>query len=584
MSNFLDKVKVNSALTNTTKLDLSCDHISTANFMQYNVAYSKELVPKEKISVNMETFTRLLPMPVPTFGRARINNRCFFVPFRTVMPNWNDFITDNKSVSGNVSTAFFAVVPKLPNGVLVAFIKQPTMSTTGSVTDYDYRIATATTSGVTYDYRKLTSAGRQFKKIIESLGYKIIPHTGNSTLYSALPLLCMAKVYHDWYYPSAYATDSIVNAVEILFKKDSSLTLQLADLNNIFNMIRYVNYDSDYFVSAWDNPTNPNDSAYSSITLSDPSQSSTTIQVSNGSANTGVTESPQLISTAASGFSQWAIDALKSVTDYMKRHQLVGARTLDRYMARFGIALTPEKLVRSVYVGSTSTDIQFGDIMSTADTSTSQLGNYAGKGIGYGQSSFDFSTDEYGMLMIISTIQPKAGYYQGIDRNVLHLARTDFWTPEFDNLGTQAISKGELYVDNGNFTDAANATANAGYTSDIFGWTPRYAEYKLGRDRLTGDFALNSFDSTNGAWHTMRELGFTAPANIVHNVSFITGQDAGQYDRIFYNTDTNAADKFNVIYHFDIASYSPMKSLFDTYEFEDKGKSMDLDVNGVKMN
>ena len=51
-----------------------------------------------------------------------------------------------------------------------------------------------------------------------------------------------------------------------------------------------------------------------------------------------------------------------------------------------------------------------------------------------------------------------------------------------------------------------------------------------------------------------------------------------------YNTDAEAADKFNVIHHFEIASWSPMKSLFDTYEFDSKGESVTADVNGVKMN
>ena len=47
---------------------------------------------------------------------------------------------------------------------------------------------------------------------------------------------------------------------------------------------------------------------------------------------------------------------------------------------------------------------------------------------------------------------------------------------------------------------------------------------------------------------------------------------------------TPNTDKFNVIYNFNVVSYSPMKSLFDTYEFEDKGQRVTEDVNGVKMN
>ena len=43
MASFLDKIKVNTAIDNRNKLDLGCDHITSANFMQYNVAWCKEL-------------------------------------------------------------------------------------------------------------------------------------------------------------------------------------------------------------------------------------------------------------------------------------------------------------------------------------------------------------------------------------------------------------------------------------------------------------------------------------------------------------------------------------------------------------
>ena len=103
MSNFLDKVKLPIAVAHNTPLDLSCDHITTANFMQYNVAYRKELVPGEHIEIDVETFTRMEPLVVPTFGRCNIYNRAFFVPFRSVMRSWNNFITDTPYNNGSTN-------------------------------------------------------------------------------------------------------------------------------------------------------------------------------------------------------------------------------------------------------------------------------------------------------------------------------------------------------------------------------------------------------------------------------------------------------------------------------------------------
>ena len=579
MANFLDKMKINTAVTDHVKLDLSSDHITTANFMQFNVAWSKELVPGEKISVNMETFTRLAPMPVPTFGRARINNRAFFVPFRTIFPGWNDFITDTKHTFSNGTSATINYAPTIEGKVFWQFFFTPGIAfVSEEVTDPD----------ALYDYMdsdgkkiKLLPKGRQFMKVLNSLGYTpIFINKEDTNKYSALPLLAYAKVYSDWYYPSAYADDSTSQEVNALFNRDdvNDFTLTIDHLILIMMVSEKVCYDSDYFVSAWQNPTTPNNGSYSSFSISDISTSTGGDSVYTASTN----GTP--ITTSNSALSQYALNALRSLTDYMKRHQLVGARALDRYLSRFGIQLSAEKLRRSVYIGTTSSDIQFGDIMSTSDTSGAALGDYAGKGIGYGTSNFDFETDEYGIMIIVSSILPKTGYYQGVDRNVLHTAKTDYWTPEFDNLGTQAIAAGELFVPAGSSDDSWNEVDNRSLYNSVFGWTPRYAEYKVGRDRLTGDFRYDTMNALSDSWHTMRQISYSKAANIKVNSNFVKGADSGQYSRIFYNTDPDVGDKFNVIYHFDVASYSPMKALFDTYEFEEKGKEVTLNANGVKMN
>lgn len=72
MASFLDKVKVNSALTERTKFDLGSQHITTADFMQFQPIFVREMSPTEKIDLNVEAFSRANAMPVPTFGRANL--------------------------------------------------------------------------------------------------------------------------------------------------------------------------------------------------------------------------------------------------------------------------------------------------------------------------------------------------------------------------------------------------------------------------------------------------------------------------------------------------------------------------------
>lgn len=596
MANFFDKFKVKTAIDSRSKFDLSCDHVSTANFMQFNVAYSKELVPTEKLTVNMETFTRLQPMPVPTFGRAKVNNRAFFVPYRTIFPGWNDFITDSAHISATSLSTRSNFVPTISatvitsvfvNGInnplganynpLIEAVTDPEAISAGA---YDL-IKPASSSTVQPTFHKFTALGRQIAKVLNSLGYQVSLYD-STAVYSALPLLALAKIYCDWYYPSAYAMTQEIADVEGLFKLDNGVDFQMntRQFSSIFRLLTTVNYDSDYFVSAWDNPVAPNgDNSYSTFEIDN------TTDLGRGQFVDSITRVENDNSTGTpvvvgGGITQFTVDVLKSLTDYMKRHQIVGARALDRYLSRFGIQLSAEKLNRSIYIGSTAEDIQFGDVMSTSNTDTGRVGDYAGKGLGYGTSDFECDTDEYGIFLVISSIVPRTGYFQGVNRNVMHVARTDFWTPEFDNLGTQAISKQELFVPyNTNVQDYTNTGYN-----EIFGFTPRYAEYKVGRDILSGDFRCNSINNGAESWHTMRVLDFNSWQDVVHSRDFVSGKDSDQYSRIFYNVEADASDKFNVIYHFNVTSLAPMKPLFDTYEFEDKGKDVIMDVNGVKMN
>lgn len=636
MASYLDKFLVRTAIEDSTKLDLSCQHITTSDFMQLNPVYCKEMVPGEKIIVSQETFTRLQPLTAPTFGRANVHNRAFFVPYRTVWSGWTDFITDAVHVGANSNSQLSSSVPTVTSRNLLNLLMYESASAnrpgtgTGSVQGLcgtitygapadtedteTYDIYWSGDSGLSQRYIKLNFIGRQILKVLNSLGYVVAP-SFESTTYSLLPLLAFVKVYIDWYFPSAYYGDVSRTILEQFMKRDIAGTWSAtpSDLWQLCALVGFVNYDSDYFVSAFDKPDGPTVDSASTYNIPDLVNNGTTNAnmshvVSSPTATTYQPNSPVIVNGTVTGtavgninkLSQYMLNALRSLTDYMKRHQLVGARAMDRYLARFGKSLSAEKISRSLYIGAQSFPIQFGDIMSTADTGTASLGDFAGKGVGYGGAQFEHETDEYGMFFICNSIVPAVGYYQGVDRTVLHKNILDFWTPEFDQLGNQPIYRAELYMNSQNGGSDFN-TSTAGMYTGIFGFAPRYAEYKLGRDRLTGDFRVPSLNggtpgnvvgagSTSNVWHLMREFNdqyFLEPSGITHSKNFVQGNDAVQYSRIFQVTADNTldqADHFNVIHNFNVVSFSPMHPLYDSYEFDSRGKDIKADVNGVKVN
>lgn len=649
MAEYLDKAQINTAITDNTKLDLGCQHITTQDFMQLNVAYMKEMVPGEKLNVNMETFARLNPLPVPTFGRASMRHRAFFVPFRTIFRGFNDFITDSAHITSdyNFITNNHPVlidnkVPTVSNIALAnAFLTHANDYGVDNLDVMCFPVSSSDPSAWDFVYNgnafKFSTTGRQAIKMLEQLGYKVNWNIKDfeDVEFSAMPLLALARIFCDWYFPSQYRQTVAYDTLQAIINQDvvnGSISLQANEVWAILTTVAFVYYDSDYFTSAWDRPNEPVSGNYSDFKIVNidtvrevigdtaaytPSESA---YVSNNSGSGTVNDrigranapfiSPYI--TASSGdqdnyaigapISEYLLHSLHALTDYMKRHQMAGARAFDRYLARFGKALSAEKLNRSMYLGSHMQDIQIGDVMATADTISgdesvtgAQLGAYAGKGLSYGQGSFDMDTDEYGYFIILTSLVPNTGYYQGIDRQVMRISKLQFYTPEFDALGVQPITTAELYINT-----AEPDSMDGDPYEHIFGFTPRYADYKVSHDRLTGNFRLPSINggteesaattNTSGSWHLMRVfrgvLDYSHDyENFVHSLRFMQGAvDKGQYKRIFYNNGTLAPDNFTIINNFDVTSYSPMKSLYDTYEFEDKGKKVTLETNGVKLN
>lgn len=585
-----------TAVTSRSHQSLNGHHMTTQNFMELSVAKFLELVPNQSVKIAHRFFTRLEPMPVPTFGDAYLHARWFFVPYRTVMPAWNDFITDASHVTSAGSSSLISSVPYVTNQVLRRFFVTSSWGLTTLVSGdskYNADILNINANGF-HDGYNLTPKGARVMKILQQLGYGIDWNARNTDFSSsALPLLSLAKVYFDWYYPTAYINDVEASDVNALFYKDSNTPYALTDydLNAIFEVVDRVCYDSDYYTAAWDNPVSPVLGNYSNFIIKD----TTDGDVPNVEMETGGNGTPRIKQTYNT--TQFSLDALKALNDYLSRHRISGARVLDRYLSRFGVTLDSAVLDRCMYLGSNTQSIDFGNVTSTSDTDGANLGSYAGIGIGNMDGGISFEASEYGMLLCVTSIVPKQGYFQGADRTTMHLTKLDFFTPEFDNLGVQALATRELFMPmdareqyaGGTHTSGDTTAPTFNYNNLVFGFVPRYAEYKRGADFLTGDYRLRSRNADLGAWNLLRDVSHyfkeRGLSNSKHSVDFIQSADAQQYDRIFYYGREHK-DTFNVLHLFKIDSSFPGKSLYDNYEFEDEDKAakVSVDVNGVKAN
>lgn len=574
--------KIPIAVEQHSKLDLPYNHIGSAQFMLLHPMYYRHTMKTEKLQLAFTSVVRPQPIAVPLFGEITHNLRHFFVPYRLVFPNWEEFIGD--VVASNVShSSQVAGAPYFDANDLMTLFTSPT-----------YNFTTIVTSGedfkVTGNLYRFTTLGKHAYQLLYSLGYDLVGFTKGGFEFNALALLAYAKVYCDWYSNSQYLNSAPYLALQQMFKhNDPTTRLHITDamLYQIIMFVRPVVYKSNvYYEDAWDNPVSPNNGQFTSFTFTDPTSTNGSRVVMNSN---GTPEMMQQNASSTSLGTDYLHTALKKLAQYQHRHALSGARAIDRVLAEYGLKTDNLRLQRSIYCGVTSHNVNVDSVFATANgqnsLGASVVGDYSGAGYGSTNGMLDFQNDEEGIFITISSIVPSGGYWQGYDRNNRHKDKTQFFNAAFDTLGVQSIEKGEVYVSK----DFDSFITDAGDYGQHFGFTGRYAEYKRSIDRISGDLALPAHLAGGSSWHLMRTFTDTYfgnnVVNVTHDEDFARGSDGGQYNRIFtYTNEEPELDPFNVFLHVECKSYAPCGHLTDEFDWDSEAPQIDIASNGPKLN
>lgn len=591
-----DKVRLPEAVGRKNKFAFSCSTMATQEFFSLRPVFSREIMPSCDVRVTQSYFARVAPLHKPMLGNCRIVNRAFFVPYRTIMPAFDDMMQD-RSTSYNGALVRYSAVPHCKQSVIVASMLNSSCTVVGSSTDYDF---TAYFNG-NLVYYKFNETGKNIYAILCGLGYSLCfeivagANDPDDVDVSLMPLLAYFKIVADWYVSNNNSNrgESILNVIRTI---GESQTVTAGQLTNLLMLCCYSTLDNDYFTTASKQPVvAPSDSAVQIDDVTNDATGSTTRDYvrSTPSPNQYLPSTPSIASNSgdsvARNITQYALNALKALTDYAQRNNLVGAKTLDRFRARFGFNLDAAKLDRSLYLGSNSSNVNVSEVISNADTSGAALGEFAGRGIMRDQGNgFSYhNQDDFGIFIILSTVLPRVMYGQGIKRENLHINRLDFFTPEFDALGMQAIARAELYYDAK--TQAATADLRQFAPNEAFGFQPMYCEYCKGDDILAGDFRRRQFADLR-PYHFFRLFnddnisGSPAPSSYkTVSESFMVGNPS-EYNQIF-NYGSNDTDHFFVAHQFDVVLVQPKKRMFDSYDMHmDGGDYTDMSLKGTKLN
>lgn len=176
-----------------------------------------------------------------------------------------------------------------------------------------------------------------------------------------------------------------------------------------------------------------------------------------------------------------------------------GARYPEILLSTFGVRPRDARLQRPECMGRISFPLQISEVLQTSQTTKgnngSPQGNMAGRAIAYGRGRYiHIYAEEHCILHAYISIMPRAAYQQGMPKRYTKFDKFDYYWPQFDALGEQAIKNRELFYDFSNDWDDESTNDGA------FGYQQRYCEYKAFPNEIHGDFKLQGLNS----WHMSR--------------------------------------------------------------------------------
>lgn len=533
-----ERIGVNN--TKRANYKLNSTHVTTMDYMRLQPVYCEEMVPGDTFRVNVSGFVRLAPLSSPVFGRARIDYHAFFVPNRILWNDWEAYI-DGESQN---------TVPYIQLGAHAnKWIDIETENELTRAKKHDIRCIL---SGLGYP----TNANGQ--------------ETGNLQRFSAFPIRAYQRIWWDWYRNS----EKVLEYEERSYiRKESGDIYTSANFEALVGA-KYRTWDKDYITSAFSRPSQS--AVGGGIKRSDNLNSTqATMQGAmpyRTAPASGVTTGETAGGIVVGNNTTTSIQAIRwanALQRWMETNNVAGSRYLGRMLARYGVTPNPKTLQMSEFIGYISEDITISDVTQTENANDGGAGiafdnafgiqsdneqgtirgSYAGKGWNNNRGEFTYNAQEHGFLIIIGSVVPDVIYENAVprylQRGMINMpnGRFDWWTPEMENVGFQPIYAYEVGIPNGNQTTDPDEESYE--PMSVYGYTPRYEEYKHALSKCSGDFVEPKF------YQTMRN--FVLSRNIIEATEAYDGQSIDM-ERITtesgyaftLNDKKNYDDKFNI--------------------------------------
>lgn len=419
-----------------------------------------EALPGDSVQHATSALVRCSPLLAPVMHPVSVRIHHWFVPYRLIWQEWEDFITAGPSGTS---------LPTFPT------ITLPNPTTVGSLADY--------------------------------LG---IPNALNAPVVSALPFRAYAMIFNENYRDQDLVTELVMSMAS---GNDTTTN----------TVLQNVAWEKDYFTSSrpWEQkgptvtiplgtsaPVVTNDLEIQlrgvtsgggnlQVQASGTGTVGTYLQLAGSPGSPAATQGVKFgpvsgLRTDLTGASAITVNALRqalALQSFEEARARYGSRYTE-YLRYLGVKSSDARLQRPEYLGGGKQTIQFSEVLATAASTTpaTAVGEMKGHGISAMKSNrYRRFFEEHGVVISMMSVLPKTMYVQGIARHWNRRTKEDFWQREFQHIGQQAVKNKEVY--------AAAVAPDA-----TFGYQDRYDEYRRTENTIAGEFRTSALDY----WHMGR--------------------------------------------------------------------------------
>lgn len=323
----------------------------------------------------------------------------------------------------------------------------------------------------------------------------------NSNLYhiSALPFRCYESIYNAFYRdnrnnPFRTSVDGKVMSVY-----NQYIPTDASGPDSTYYGLYNRNWEMDQFTSAVSSPQQGaaplvgisklgdvtfsyegKDYTFSTETADD----ADTITKINVTENVPDAVARSLVNVVTSGISINDFRNVNSYQRWLETNLRRGLKYKDQTLARWGTEPSDSTLDMPEFIGGFSVDVDINTVTNTSAGSDAPLGDYAAQATAFGGSKHRISQycDQHGYIMAIVSVVPAPVYTQLLPKKFLRTSALDYYSPEFGQIGMQAVPYKELCP-----LEIYGNDAEIGPNS-VFGYQRPWYEYIYKNDEAHGLF------------------------------------------------------------------------------------------------